>query len=145
MVLRAQEEQEDRDGAPTAGRAGNGAPLGDVESLSGHVAEIAGQVARLVRIRAARARLRARQTAFLVMGGIVLALAAAAAALAGVRLFVSGLTAGLGELVDGRTWLAELWSGLLLLAGTGLALVWLQRWSERRLVRDLRGRNERRG
>lgn len=143
-MLHAQEQREDRNGAPAGGRS-NGAPPGDVGSLSGHVAEIAAAVARLVRIRAARARLRAHRTAFLVLGGAVLAFAAAAAALAGVRLIVSGLTAGLGELVHGQTWLAELWSGLLILAGTGIALVWLRGWSERRVLRDLRRRGERRG
>jgi hypothetical protein len=143
-VLRVQEQREDRNSAPAGGRS-NGASLGDAGSISGHVAEIAAEIARLVRIRAARARLRANQTAFLVLGGVALAFAAAAAALAGVRLIESGLTAGLGELVHGRTWLAELWSGLVILAGTGIALVWLRGWSDRRILRHLRRRRERRG
>jgi hypothetical protein len=126
-------------------RAGNGAPPGELDSLSAHVAEIAAQVARLARIRVARARLRARRTAFLVLGGIVLAIVAAAAALAGVRLVVSGLTAGLGELVAGRVWLAELWSGLLLLAGTAILLVLARSWSERRFLRDFLRRDRSQG
>lgn len=140
VVLRV---QEDRGG--TAGeRPRDDRQDGDLDTLSAHVSEIAGQLARLARIRIARARLRAQSAAFSVLGGIVLALVVAAAALAGVRLVARGLTAGLGELVGERVWLAELWAGLLLLAGTAALIVSIRWWSERRLLRDLRRRDERR-
>ena len=140
VVLRV---QEDRGG--TAGeRPRDDRQDGDLDTLSAHVSEIAGQLARLARIRSARARLRAQSAAFSVLGGIVLALVVAAAALAGVRLVARGLTAGLGELVGERVWLAELWAGLLLLAGTAALIVSIRWWSERRLLRDLRRRDERR-
>lgn len=131
-----------RTGAPFGQSPREDAADGELHALSAHVAEIAGQVARLARIQVARTRLRARRLAFLALGGILLALVAAAAALAGVRLVVSGLTAGLGEVVGGRVWLAELWSGLLLLAVTAILLVSIRSWSERRLLRDLLRRRE---
>jgi hypothetical protein len=140
-VLRAQGE---RNGAPSGAEPGGGRPHEELQSLAALATEIAGPVKRLARIRLARMRLRASRVAFLVLGGFALAVAATAAALAGVRLFVRGLTAGLGELADGRVWLAELWSGLLLLAGTAAVLVWIRSWLERRLVRDALGRGKER-
>ncbi len=110
-------------------------------SASFHLAEIAGHLSRLARIRAARARLRMRRVVFLALGGSVLAIVATAAGLSGVHLLVRGLTAGLTEVADGRAWLAELASGLVILAGTALLLVSLQLWSERRLLRDLARRH----
>lgn len=133
---------EDRSGAPFGERPRDD---GELDTLTAHVAAIAGQVARLVRIRVARTRLRAHRLAFLALGGIVLALAAAATTLAAVRLVVRGLTAGVVELVDGRVWLAELWTGLLLLAVTAILLVSIRSWSERRLLRDLLRRNKKQG
>lgn len=129
---------------PALGTSPDGGSQRDLASVTRLLGEIAEQLSRLARVRVARARLRARRVAFLVLGGIVLAVVAGALALAGVRLFVGGLTAGMSELVDGPVWLAELWSGLLLLAGTTALLVLLRTWSERLVLRDLLRRNRRR-
>ncbi len=120
-------------------RAGSGEELH--ASLSAHLTEIIGHLSRLARIRVMRVRLRTGRVVFLALSGILLALVTAAAALAGVRLVIRGVSAGLLEVVDGRVWLAELWSGLILLAGTGLLLVSVHSWSERRLLRGLRRRH----
>ena len=110
---------------------------GESGSANDQLFEIVGQLARLARIRIARTRLHTRRKAFLVFGVGLLALVAGAISLAGVRLFVGGLSQGLRELVaDDRLWLAELWTGLLLLAGTGIVLVTAWRIAERRVLRE---------
>lgn len=127
---------EDRSGASTAAGSRGGRESAEHDEASTHVAVIVARIVRLARIQVARARLHAQRMVFLVLGGIVLALVAAVAAWSGARLLVGGLTAGLTELLDGRVWLAELCSGLLLLAGTAAGLVAVRSWSERRILRD---------
>jgi hypothetical protein len=96
----------------------------------------------LAHVRAARYGLLLSRTVFLTLGGIVLAIVCTAASLAGVRLAVRGLTGALTTALDGRVWLAELWSGLVILAGTALLVVSIHAWLERRILRDLGKRAE---
>lgn len=109
----------------------------DTDRLLAHLLEIADHVSRLILIGTTRAQLRVHRAACLALLGIALGLAATALVLAGARLLARGLTAGLTELLDGRIWLAELSSGLVLLAGTVLLILAVRSWSERRLLRRL--------
>lgn len=126
----------------------NGGAAGTARTFTAHAAEIAAQVSRLAHVRAARFDLTVSRTVLLMLGGLVLAIVCAAASLAGVRLAVRGLTGALTSALDGRVWLAELCSGLVVLACTALLLVSVHAAVERRIVRNLerrRGRDESRG
>jgi uncharacterized BrkB/YihY/UPF0761 family membrane protein len=115
----------------------NGGAAGPARTLGEHAAAIAALVSRLMRVRAARRRLWVSRTLFLVLGALVLAAVIVAASLAGVRLAVSGLTGGLTAVLDGRPWLAELCSGLLVLLCIALLLASIHRWLQRRVLRGL--------
>ena len=118
----------------------NGGTAGTARTFTAHAADIAAHVSRLAHVRAARLGLWVIRTVFLTLGGIVLAIVCAAASLAGVRLAVRGLTGALTAALDGRVWLAELWSGLAVLAGTALLVVSVHAWVERGILRDLKKR-----
>jgi len=118
----------------------NGAAAEPARAFAAHVADIAAHVSRLARVRAARLSVRVSRTVFLALGGVVLATLCTAAGLAGVRLAVRGLTGALTAALDGRAWLAELSSGLVVLAGTALVVLAVQTWIERRILRSLRKR-----
>jgi hypothetical protein len=130
-MLRMHEERAD-----PAGGAGSGAT--PPAPFSAHVAEIAALVERLARIRAARWRLHTLQLGLLVPAALVLVVVAVALGLAGVGLFVGGLSAGLSELWPTRPWLADLVTGLLLLAGCGLLFAGVRAVGERRVLARLR-------
>jgi hypothetical protein len=109
---------------------------GDPNRIAEHVSEIAEHVSRLVRLRIARSGVRMSRVLFLAFGGVLLLLVCATTSLAGALYFVRGLNATLTEVLGGRAWLAELASGILLLAGMALLLVSVQAWSERRMLRE---------
>ncbi len=112
------------------------------EPFAAHAAEIAGHVGRLTQIWALRARLRTQRLIVLVLAGVIGAVTFAVFAFQAARLVVSGLTVGLTELAEGRTWVGELGSGLLLFAVLLGSLLWIRSAGERRLLKGLPPRHE---
>ncbi|MCY2959074.1 MAG: hypothetical protein NTY35_02825 [Planctomycetota bacterium] len=114
----------------------------DLELLFRHVTEITGHASRLAQLRVARWKVRATWAVSAVLLGLIVVVVAIATGLAGVWLVFRGLPATLTELLGGRAGLADLLSGLILLAGIGSFVLAARSWSERRILRDLEEHDE---
>lgn len=84
-------------------------------SALGHFGEISRQVQTLFALRVERQKLLVRRWTHRVVIVAIVATALVPLILAGVSLFVLGLVQGMIELFDGRAWLGNLVTGVLIL------------------------------
>ncbi len=99
-----------------------------LESAIVHLCAIGENMRRLMALRAERRRLRVRK---LIVTGIWLTLVLIALiplVITGVIRFVGGMAQGLALLFDGRTWLGDLTTGLVILGGLALAVLAIRSW-----------------
>jgi hypothetical protein len=89
-------------------------------SALGHFGEISRHVQTLFALRVERQKLVVRRWAHRVVIVAIVATALVPLILAGVSLFVLGLVQGMIELFDGRAWLGNLVTGVLILGALAL-------------------------
>lgn len=89
-------------------------------SALGHFGEISEQVQTLFALRVERRKLLVRRWAHRAVIVAIIATALVPLILAGVSLFVLGLVQGMNALFDGRAWLGNLVTGVLILGGLAL-------------------------
>lgn len=108
------------DGRPAAAQSEHG---GGIAPLLADCAAVAGGVRRLLELRAERRKLALRRFVERVALALLLAAVAGPLALAGVAWFVVGWSQALHALFDGRPWLANMATGVSILAF--LCTAWL--------------------
>ena len=90
-------------------------------SALGHFGEILRQVQTLIALRIERRKLLFRRLMYRVVIVAIIATALVPLILAGVSLFVLGLVQGMTQLFDGRAWLGNLVTGVLILGALALS------------------------
>jgi len=113
-----------------------------LQGLFRHVADIASHASRLTQLRVARWQVRASWAVSAAILGLILLLVTTATGLAGVWLVFRGLPATLTELTGVGPGVADLVSGLALLAGIAVFVLAARSWGERRILRELEERDE---
>ncbi len=114
-----------------------------LQLLFRHLAEITSHASRLSRLRAARWKIRTTWAVSAVLLGLIATLVVIATALAGVWLVFRGLPPTLALVLGGNEGLADLVSGLILLAGIGAFVLIVRSRIERGILHDLEEHDER--
>lgn len=137
------EAEESETGSPESGETPE-KPAGDesVQLLFRHLAEITSHAARLSRLRAARWKIRTTWAVSAALLGLIATLVVIATALAGVWLVFRGLPPTLALVLGGNEGIADLASGLILLAGIGAIVLIVRSRIERSILRELEEHDE---
>lgn len=106
-----------------------------MSALVGHMRAIGGHVERIAQVRRDRIEHRLRMMIAYGAIGLLAGLVIVCLSVAGVVFLARGLSASLTVLFEGRIWLGELLTGVLLLGGLGVTAVVGLRLHERRELR----------